>query len=223
MLQKIDANLWEISRPIKMPGLRMDHRMTVVRLGSGGLLLHSPVSFDTALAKALAELGPVEHLVAPSRYHDMYWTEWFREYPVAEFFCAPGVKGEHPELRFQHVLGSESAPSWAGELETCLIRGIPKINEVAFFHKATRTLIVADLVFNLSTDQNILAKLFLKLNGIYGRVGCSRFFRAFIKDRAAFDRSIDEIFEWDFDRLVPGHGPVVERNGRVVLKQALGR
>ena len=222
MLQRIDANLWEISRPIKMPGLRMDHRMTVVRLRSGGLLLHSPVSFDSALAKALAELGPVEYFVAPSCYHDMYWTEWFREYPAAEFFCAPGVKDEHPELPFKHVLGSESAPPWAGELETRLIRGMPKINEVAFFHKATRTLIVADLVFNLSTDQNILAKLFLKVNGIYDRVGCSRFFRAFIKDREAFDRSIDELFEWDFERLVPGHGTVV-RNGPAVLKQALGR
>jgi len=94
---------------------------------------------------------------------------------------------------------------------------------VAFCHKATRTLIVADLVFNLSTDQNIVAKLFLKLNGIYDRVGCSRFFRAFIKDREAFDRSIDEVLKWDFDRIVLGHGSIVERGGRTVLKQALGR
>ena len=223
MLQKIDANLWEISRPVKMPGLRMDHRMTVVRLESGGLLLHSPVGFDSGLGKALFELGPVQYLVAPSCYHDMYWTEWFREYPGAEFFCAPGMREEHPDLHFHHTLCSASPGPWSGELEAHLIRGMPKNNEVAFWHRATRTLIVADLVFNLSTDQNIFARLFLKLNGIYGRVGCSRFFRAFIKDREAFDRSIDEILQWDFDRIVIGHGPIVERDGRAVLRQALGR
>ena len=35
-------------------------RMTVVRLESGGLWLHSPIRIDSSLAEELKEIGPVE-------------------------------------------------------------------------------------------------------------------------------------------------------------------
>ena len=35
-LTPIDQNIWEVNAPVKIPGLRMTHRMTVLRLQSGG-------------------------------------------------------------------------------------------------------------------------------------------------------------------------------------------
>jgi hypothetical protein len=50
MLNSIDNGVWEISQPLKAPGLRIEHRMTVLQMRSGGLLLHSPVAYDPELA-----------------------------------------------------------------------------------------------------------------------------------------------------------------------------
>lgn len=220
MLNQLDKDLWEISHPIKVPGLRFEHRMTVIKLRSGGLLIHSPVAYDDGLARDLAALGPIECLVAPSTQHDMYWDEWFRKFPNAQFFCAPGVRREHPHLPFQHDLGGAVPYPWADEIETHLLRGVPKLNEVVLLHRASRSLIVADLIFNLSTEQGFLGKVFLKLNGIYGRAGVSRIFRRFITDRAAFKTSVEEILRWDFDRVIVGHGNNLNTGGKDTLRKA---
>ena len=187
MFHQIDTNLWELERPVKVPGLRMNHRMTVVKLSSGMLWIHSPVGFEDSIAQRLAALGPVAHFVAPNRYHDLHWPEWFARYPEATFYCAPGVREDHPNLPFQHVLSPTGSHAWETELPKLLIDGMPKLNEFVFLHAASRTLLVADLVFNLDVDQqHVLGKFFLKLNGIYGRAGCSRIFRRLIKDHLAF-------------------------------------
>jgi hypothetical protein len=110
---------------------------------------------------------------------------------------------------------------WETELPKLLIRGMPKLNEFVFLHRPSRTLIVADLVFNFNvSQQHLLGKLFLKLNGIYDRVGCSRVFRRSIKDRQAFSSSITELLQLDFDRLVLGHGAILEKEAKQTLRRA---
>ena len=221
-MNPLAENLWELERPLKAPGLRIGHRMTVVRLRDGGLWVHSPVECDDAVRGELARLGPVRHLIAPSRFHDLYWKEWFEHYPEATFYCAPGLKEEHPELRFHKVLSPDQRETWEDELPKVFVQGMPRLNEFVFLHRASRTLIVADLVFNLdAAQQNMLGKLFLKLNGIYDRAGCSRIFRSLIKDRAAFRASGEQILQLDFERLIPGHGRIVTAGARDVLRRAL--
>jgi len=201
MLNPVAENLWEISRPLRAPGLRLDHRMTVLRLASGDLLIHSPIELDEELARSLEALGPVRYFIAPNTFHDLYWPAWFARYPQAAFYAVPGLKEAHPGLPFQEVLSPQGRPPWEADLQQLLLGGMPRINEFAFFHPSSRSLIVADLVFNFSTDQNLLGRLFLKANGCYGKVGCSRLFRHFIKDRAAFRDSVEELMEWDFETL----------------------
>jgi len=222
MLNQIADNLWELDRPLKVMGLQLGHRMTVARLRDGGLWIHSPVEHSDELGAALKKLGPVRHLIAPSCYHDLYWPEWFAHFPEACFYCAPGTKEQNPNLPFRHVLTTETRETWEDELPKGLVAGMPRINEFVFLHRASRTLIVADLVFNLDVNrQNAIGQLLLKINGIYGRGGCSRIFRHYIKDRAAFRTSVDQLLTWDFDRLIPGHGGVVHTDGKPVLQAAM--
>jgi hypothetical protein len=196
--------------------------MTVARLPCGELWVHSPVEFSEPLARALESIGPPAHFVAPSLYHDMYWPEWFARYPQATFYCAPGFKEAHPELPFNWVLSRGTREVWERHIPKLFIGGMPGINEFVFLHRASRTLIVADLVFNLdAAEQHLLGRLFLKLNGIYRRVGCSRIFRRFIKDRSAFRDSIDRVLSWDFDRIVVGHGGIVRCNAQQLLADAM--
>jgi hypothetical protein len=222
-LRQLADNLWETSRPVKVPGLRIDHRMTVARLASGELWIHSPIAFDEELSGELTKLGRPKHFIAPSRFHDMDWPAWFERFSEATFYCVPGMKEDHPELHFQGVLEEARRETWEEEIGKLLVRGIPRLNECVFLHKSSQTLIVADLVFNLSmAEQGFIGKLVLKLLGLDRGLGCSRIFRRTIKDRAAFAESVRQVLNWDFDRVVPGHGAVVEKGGKAEFQKAVG-
>ena len=71
-------------------------RMTVIRLPSGGLLLHSPTRFDAGLAAAVARLGPVTVLAAPNTVHWMFVADWQRAFRMPRSgphrACRSGVR-----------------------------------------------------------------------------------------------------------------------------------
>jgi hypothetical protein len=213
-------NIWELSHPLPAGPIVLDHRMTVVRLASGQLWVHSPVALDDTIRAGLDALGEVAYFVAPSTFHDLYWPPYFTAYPNARFFAAPGVREAHPDLPFTDVLSADAPSSWSGELDQTLLEGMPKINEVAFLHPASQSLIVADMAFNYDRNVNLATCLMLKMTGCYGRFGVSRLFKLFIKDKKATRRSIDEILSWDFERIIVGHGHLVQSDGRQILKEA---
>ncbi|MGH7337976.1 MAG: DUF4336 domain-containing protein, partial [Myxococcota bacterium] len=55
---------------------------------------------------------------------------------------------------------------------------------------------------------------------MWQRFGPSRLTRLLVSDRAAFRRSLEHILRWDFERIVPGHGDVLEQGGRAALRAA---
>ena len=42
-----------------------------------------------------------------------------------------------------------------------------------------------------------------------------------IKDKAAFQRSLEALKKWDFDRIIVGHGEIVETDGERQLTGVL--
>lgn len=65
--------------------------MTIVRLNSGALLLHSPVRLTEDLGKELDALGQVKYVVAPNKFHHLHVGDYVRAYPGAEFYAASGL------------------------------------------------------------------------------------------------------------------------------------
>ena len=49
----------------------------------------------------------------------------------------------------------------------------------------------------------------------------SRRFRMAIKDKAAFQRSVETLATWEFDRIIVGHGEVLETDGKRLLEKAV--
>ena len=64
-MRELDEGLWVEDRPLRLLGIEVGARMTVVRLEDGGLFLHSPVALDADLRSDLDALGPVRCVVAP--------------------------------------------------------------------------------------------------------------------------------------------------------------
>jgi hypothetical protein len=219
-LVALAPGLWEFDEPLSVLGMELGHRMTVARLPDGSLWLHSPVRHTPALADELGRLGRVGHILAPNGMHDTYLEDWFSAFPAARFHGAAGFARFRPDLKFTDTLGDTPDPAWAGTFDQIRLRGIPRLNEVLFLHRASRTLIVTDLVFNLGPDMSWLSRCLLTLNGCYCRFGPSRALKSVIRDRPALRQSLVRVLAWDFDAIVVSHGANVVTDGKARLRDA---
>ncbi len=193
--------------------------MTVMRLSGGRLLLHSPVVLDAELRAELDAIGRVSYAVAPNRVHHLYAGDVAKAYPEARLWVGPGLERKRPDLKFVAVLGDESPEEWQEEVGQTFFRGRPYENEIVFFHRASRTLILCDLAFNLGPSAAAPTRFLMKLIRSYGRFGPSKLDPLLIRDWPAARKSLERILAWDFDRVVLAHGDIVEAGGREALRE----
>jgi hypothetical protein len=217
-LRALASDLWVVDRPQRFYGLAVGTRMTVMRLADGSLLLHSPVALDAELRRALDGLGPVRFVVAPNRVHHLYAGDVAKAYPGARLWIGPGLERKRPDLSFVAVLGDEAPEEWRGQVDQVFFRGRPYENEVVFFHRASRTLILCDLAFNFGPSAPLPTRILMRLMLSYGRFGPSKLDPLLIRDRAAARASLERILAWDFDRVIVAHGDVLPSGGRELLR-----
>lgn len=192
--------------------------MTAIRLPDGGLFLHSPVRPDPETATDLRALGPVRHVVAPNLPHHLF-VGAYRDLDGVRLHAAPGLAERRRDVRFDAVLTDEAPEAWRGEIDQHLFRGAPRINEVVFLHRRSRTLILTDLAFNFVDCPHRPTRLFLRAVGALGRFGPPRHVRWLIRDRPAARASIETVLRWDFERVVVSHGVVLQQSARRLLRE----
>lgn len=224
LLREIAPELWVAEQPLRYLGFEMGRRMAVVRLAGGELLVHSPVSLSDGLRDELAALGEVRFVVPASILHGHLYMEQYRDaYPQARLFGVPGLERKRPDLRFDGMLGNSPEPEWSDELDQERFDGHRVagrvLNEVEFLHRGTRTLISGDLCFNIASEWPLKTRLLAWGPRMRRRLGPTVAFRLGIRDRGAAKRSVERILEWDFDRILPGHGEIVEAGGRDALRR----
>ena len=218
VLRRLAENLWIAERAQSFYGLEVGTRMTVIRLADASLLLHSPVLLDPELRRELDSIGRVRFAVAPNRVHHLYAGKVAETYPQARLWIAPGLELKRPDLKFVAVLGDEAPAEWEEQVDQVFFRGRPYENEVVFFHRASRTLLLCDLAFNFGPRAAAPTRLLMKLLRSYGRFGPSKLDPLLIRDREAARQSLERILAWDFDRVVVAHGEVLESGGNQALR-----
>jgi short-subunit dehydrogenase len=153
MLVEIAESVWIAeSSPIHAAGMPLPIRMTVIRLASGELILHSPVRYSRALHAELEALGSIQYLLAPDIAHWTFIKEWQEVLPRSQVLAVEGLRKRHQVrqsgLRIDVELTEQLPEAWAADLDAVLISAPPFV-ELAVFHKASRTLVLTDLVQNL--------------------------------------------------------------------------
>jgi hypothetical protein len=73
----------------------------------------------------------------------------------------------------------------------------------------------------LGPDRPLLSRAFVHLDGVYNRFAMPRTIRLTVRNRHAAQLSVERMLGWEFDRIVVGHGDVVESGGRQALAEAL--
>ena len=231
-LKPVGEDLWIVDGPV----VRMAYfgvsipfptRMVVARLSNGGLFLWSSIEPDGGLREEIDALGPVRHLVSPNKIHYAHIGGWKRIYPEATVWASPGVReraaSQRIDVSFDADLRDEPDPTWREDLDQLVFRGSRFMEEVVFFHRKTRTLVLADLIENFEPE---------KMGGAYrwlvraagaadpdGKAPIDlRLTFAGRKDeaRASFGR----ILAWEPDKVILAHGRWYSRNGSAELRRA---
>lgn len=225
MLREFGKELWLAEGPtVRFMGLfPYPTRMAVARLRDGTLWVWSPIALGDALCEAVEALGPVRHLVSPNALHHLFLGEWVERFPEARLHASPGLARKRHDLSFHAELGDAPDPAWAGEIDQVVFRGSPFLEEVVFFHRASRTALVCDLVQRFAPNQVTgVSGWIMRLWGLVGENGSTpREWRASFWKRSAARAARRRCLDWNPERLVIAHGMCAAQNGRDVLERGL--
>src|SRR5262245_22705758 len=97
--------------------------MTVLRLGDGSLLLHSPIAMTPERRAAVEKLGPVAHLYAPNTYHHLRMGEWAAAFPSARLHAPAALARKRRDLRVHRAHDKAPEPALAGVIDELHIDG----------------------------------------------------------------------------------------------------
>ncbi|WP_439815124.1 DUF4336 domain-containing protein [Zavarzinia sp. CC-PAN008] len=224
MLQPLGPDIWTIEGPAVTAflGFRYPTRMALVRLQDGGLFVWSPIALTEALRDAVAGVGPVRHIVAPNDLHHLSVPNWMAAWPQAQVHAAPGLRAKRPDIAFTADLADTPPPGWAGQIDQAVIRGNAITTEVVFFHRASGTVLVTDLIQHLPRGwytgwRALVARLDL-MTGPEPAV--PRKFRMAFKDKATARAAMRPVLDWPAQALLIAHGPPVTQDAQATLRRA---
>ncbi|MEM8503543.1 MAG: DUF4336 domain-containing protein [Cyanobacteria bacterium P01_D01_bin.1] len=231
-LQQLDRDLWAAEQPLRYMGLNIRARMTVVRslLSTESpqvvLTVVSPIEMTESLRGQLNQLGPVANIIAPNCYHHFFVADFKALYPQATFWAAPGLAVKKPELPIDKTIDKEKAEFVPGlvsiffnGLMTLGFDGIEPFNECVFFHAASRTLILTDAAFHLDSSFPWLTQLVARVIGSYQRLSPSLLEKIATVDKTPVKQAVQQILDWDFDRVVMAHGSIIETDGKEAFRK----
>ncbi|MBI1360211.1 MAG: DUF4336 domain-containing protein [Alphaproteobacteria bacterium] len=229
VLKPVGERIWIVDGPEIRFGVLGFHfpfptRMTVVQLNDGGVWLHSPTEPTEDLARAVRDLGPVRWLVAPNTIHYWWIPAWKSRFPDAELFGPPGLESSAKRpLPSYTTLRDSPPPDWDGEIGQTLIRG-DVLTEADFFHQASRTLILTDLIENFepARTRKPWLRLMLRWSGAADPDGKAPIDMqlSFVRQRRQLREVVRRMIDWAPERIILAHGRWYDRNGTEELKRA---
>lgn len=218
-------NVWIIDGPtVRDFGMLFTTRMTVVKLADGSVWVESPVSVSFETFTRITEWGPVRYLVAATPRHVWRLAAWHTLFPDAQLWVPRPTpftlkKGHLP---LTGILSDAPQSDWAEDCDQLAFQGNPLIEEVLFFHQASRTVILGDLIqVHPSVKGKPLRNALFQLEGVAGPMGgVALDIRLSFTNRKLARRSLDKLLSWDFDKLIIAHGACIEKDAKPFVEQA---
>lgn len=232
-LKPVHENFWIVDGPvIRMAALGTSlpfpTRMSVIRLRDGGLWCHSPTALTPQLKIALDALGPVRHLVSPNMLHYAHIAAWKKTYPQATAWASPGVRERAAKhavaVDFDADLGDVPPPQWTDEIDQLIFLGSRVLREIVFFHRASRTLVLTDLIENFQAEKlpGPLMRWMVRLAGCSDPDGKAPvdMRMTFWGRKALARRCLERILAWQPETVILAHGRWYREHGTEELRRA---
>jgi len=226
IIREVAKDVWIFSRPFKRYGIiPIGGRSTAIKLRNGGVWLLASTPLDADTKTKLEELGPVQYIVNANMVHYLFLPEFKKAYPTAKLIGVEETLQRLGDktLKFDGIWGKDPPDTKYGyedDIQSCFFSGF-KNKDVAFFHPESKTLIEADLLSNLPAKEQFSKST----SWAFGTVNPSSWFHqkviaGLVVDKIAMKRDATTVANWDFNRIIPCHGDVIEQDGNKAWRDA---
>ncbi|MEP7063242.1 MAG: hypothetical protein ABI881_12670 [Betaproteobacteria bacterium] len=218
-LTPVDDNMLTVTGEIDMPLMKLQRRMTVVRLADGRLIVFSAIALDDDEMAALERFGRLAFLIVPNDHHRLDARIWKDRYPALQVIAPEGARDAiaetvpvdlvapdfgDPDVQFVTVPGTRGR-------EAALVVG----------SNQGTTLVLNDVVANIR-DASGFAGWLLRIAGFAGdEAHIPKVAKmAMIDDTRALRA---QLLAWagiaSLKRVLVSHGAPIEDNPRAVLRE----
>jgi hypothetical protein len=222
-----------------------------VKLQTGSIVVFSPVALTPAVRSKLTSISakpPTTYLIAPDIEHHMQLSSWASAFPSAHIIAPEGLAEKRAEMNkkdktcsildfatiftAKNKLNTKVSEEFDAEFEYEFVDAHMN-KELVFHHKPSKTLIEADLLFNLpATEQysktgqdansGVLTKFWNSLNNTRGDAKWQKRMLWYVlssSDRDGFGESMKRINAWGFENIVPCHGDTILGDGKGIFQK----
>ena len=227
-LKRVAEDIWIVDGPVirfgppllKMP---FSTRMTIIRIG-GDLLIHSPTPLTAELKTEVEGIGRRAGSSGRTESTTGGFRIGMRLFPTPRFISRR-ASGEQAGTRIDfdcQTLDRDRGYPWDAEVATLPVEG-SYMTEVVFFHRASRTLVLTDLIENFEPRKlnSFLMRVLTWLGGVQDPDGAMpRDMRMSYRDKRRLRGAVETMIGWNPERIILAHGRWYDRNGAAELRRA---
>ncbi|KAI9795855.1 MAG: hypothetical protein M1833_006804 [Piccolia ochrophora] len=245
VIRNVTPNIITASAPFARFGrIKVGGRGTIVRLSSGALAVFSPTALTPEIKSTVESLGNnVRYIAALDIEHHIFLGPWHEAFPNAKVLGPEGLPEKRANQKNENVpfatvftqknkAETRIDPEFDADFDYEYV-GSHASKELVFLYRPDRTIIEADLMFNLPAHEQysktpedatsgLLTKLFTSFQNTQGPATWQKRFVWYATssgDRPGFAASVERINKWDFDRLIPCHGDVIETGAKGIFQK----
>ncbi|KAI6094180.1 hypothetical protein EDD16DRAFT_1699118 [Pisolithus croceorrhizus] len=232
VIREVTKGVWTFSRPFARYGvLPMGGRSTAIKLSDGGVWVLASTPLTEETKRKIDELGQVKYIINADAVHHLFLGEFRRAYPDAKLIgVADTLKHiDDKSIRFDGLWGRDSPDTeygFEGDVSymnpRCFYFSGFRNKDVAFLHVASKSLIEADLLLNLpATEQYSKCSRWIPQATLKPSSWAQqKILQSLATNVEDMKRDARTVASWDFDRIIPCHGDVIERDGNKAWREA---
>ena len=202
-----------------MPGVHFPVSSSFIELENNRLMVISPGPFEQKMIQEIIAKYSTVYCVAPNALHYKHLKSFNDLFPKIDIYGPSALTKKQPWLS-EKILSLDSLnEKLKGHILFFPILGNSFLDETVFYCRQSKSLIVTDLFFNMKDPMPLGRKWILSLVGARNKIAQSKLVKSSIKDKEAYVRSVKPLSELDCQRIIVGHGHIVE--GATETKKAL--
>ncbi|TCD67124.1 hypothetical protein EIP91_000464 [Steccherinum ochraceum] len=179
-------------------------RSTAIKMKSGDVWVLASTPLNDVTKSKLAELGPVKWIIGADAVHYLYLGEFKKEYPDAKVIAVEAAKASMKDgPAFDGAWGAdppETKYGFESDVQHCYFSGF-KNKDYSKTGSSGSIPFLSSFVNPTSWAQKHLS----------WSLGV---------DKEAMKRDVKTTMGWDFERIIPCHGDVIEKNAKEAWRSA---
>ncbi|MEO8842106.1 MAG: hypothetical protein ABI704_11080 [Kofleriaceae bacterium] len=214
-IEQLETNLWRVEASLKSPPL--ERVMTIAKLSTGGLVLHSVVALDDAKMTELDSLGPVKYIVVPNGWHRLDAASYKARYPEARVLAPKASRKKIEKLVKVDGTLEELVDR---DVKLGVVEGTRGLEALMTVTSGDRvSLVFTDVIFNMPHRTGLQGFVLKHLMDSSGGPKVTRIGRTFlIKDKPAFAAQLEQLAAQNVTRIVVAHNEVISVDPAGVLR-----